>query len=181
MVVCFIGHRTVADAEQIKPKLHDTVSTLITNGADTFLFGSRSDFDMLCWEVVTELKEQFQYLKRISYNAPHEVSFTSKEERERYEQIVSQMVNHKVHYTDYEETVNSQKSLTANKNAYIMRNQEMIDRSDVCVFYYNKDYLPPRRKQSNRNIIDYQPKSGTAIAYAYAKQKKKMICNIFNQ
>ena len=79
MKVCFIGHRKVADVEQIKSKLRDTISMLISNGADTFIFGSRSDFDTLCWEVVTKLQEQFPHLKRISYNAPHETAFTSKE------------------------------------------------------------------------------------------------------
>lgn len=57
MVVCFIGHRTVTDAERVKTELFDVISALIENGADTFLFGSRSDFDFLCWEVVTELKK----------------------------------------------------------------------------------------------------------------------------
>lgn len=180
MVVCFIGHRTVDNAEQIKIKLESTLSSLISNGADSFVFGSRSIFDSLCWEVVTELKENFPYIKRISYNAPHEVAFTSKEEREHYEQFFSQMVGREVHYADYEEAVKSEKSRKANKNAYIMRNQEMIDNSDVCVFYYNKDYLPPRRKSSDKHLSDYQPKSGTAIAYTYAMQKKKEIINLYN-
>ena len=176
--VCFIGHRTVVNAEQVRTKLFDILSTLISNGADNFLFGSRSDFNTLCWEVVTKLQEQFPHIKRISYNAPHETAFTSKEEREQCEQFFSQMVKHEVHYTDYEEAVRSEKSLHANKNAYIMRNQEMIDASDVCVFYYNKDYLPPKRKATNKFLPDYQPKSGTAIAYAYALQKKKRIINL---
>ncbi len=171
--VCFIGHRTVDNAEQVKTKLFDILTTLILNGADTFIFGSRSDFDTLCWEIVTALQEQFPYLKRISYNAPHETAFTSKEERENCEKFFSQMTKREVHYADYEESVRSKKSLNANKNAYIMRNQEMIDNSDVCVFYYNKYYLPPKRQATNRFLPDYQPKSGTAIAYAYAVQKKK--------
>lgn len=90
MNVCFIGHRTVADAKQVKSKLQDTISMLIEKEADTFLFGSRSDFDVLCWEVVTEIKEQNSHIKRISYKAPHETAFTSKEERESYEQFFSQ-------------------------------------------------------------------------------------------
>ena len=179
MVVCFIGHRTVVNAEQVKAKLRGTLLTLIAEGADTFLFGSRSDFDALCWKVVTELKEQFPHLKRVSYNAPHERAFTSKEERERYERFLSKTINREVHYADYEEAVPSQKSRTANKNAYIMRNQEMINDSDVCVFYYDKDYLPPKRRASNSFLPDYQPKSGTAIAYAYATQTKKTIFNTF--
>lgn len=180
MTVCFIGHRTIVNSEQVKVKLFDALSTLIEKGADTFLFGSRSDFDYLCWEVVTELKEKYPRLKRINYTAPHEVAFTSKEERECSEQFFSQMVGCKVHYTDYEETVSSQKALKANKNSYIMRNQEMIEGSDMCVFYYDKDYLPPKRKQSKRSVLDYQPKSGTAVAFAYATRKKKVIINLYD-
>ena len=52
MIICFIGHRTVNDAEQVKIKLIDAISSLIADGADTFLFGSRSEFDALCWEAV---------------------------------------------------------------------------------------------------------------------------------
>ncbi len=41
MTVCFIGHRTVDNAKQLKTKLLDTLSMLIAKGADTFIFGSR--------------------------------------------------------------------------------------------------------------------------------------------
>ena len=180
MVVCFIGHRTIENAEQLKTKLLDTLTTLISDGADTFLFGSKSEFDSLCWHVVTELQTQFPNIQRVSYNAPHESAITSQKERLHLEQISSRLMGGEVHFKDYEGAVNSQKSLNATKDAYIMRNQEMIDNSDVCVIYYNKDYLPPRRKQSKRYISDYQPRSGTAVAYTYAKQKKKTIINLFD-
>lgn len=179
MKVCFIGHRTVKNANQVKAKLFDTLTVLIADGADTFLFGSRSNFNSLCYEVVTALQKQYPHLRRIAYTAPHESAFTSKEEREQFERIASQITKHEVHCADYEEAVNSQKSLNAGKNAYIMRNQEMIDNSDVCVFYYNKDYLPPIQQPMDSHLPDYQPKSGTAIAYAYAVQKKKQIYNTF--
>lgn len=180
MNVCFIGHRTVEDVEQLKIRLTETIERLILDGADTFLFGSRSAFDTLCWEVVTELQWQYPNIKRVSYNVPHESAITSKEECQQLEQISSKLKGGEVHLKDYEAAVNSQKSRNATQNAYIMRNQEMIDNSDVCVFYYNKDYLPPRRKQSKRHVLDYQPQSGTAIAYEYAKRKKKTIINLFD-
>lgn len=179
MTVCFIGHRTVTDVEQVKSQLIKTVEKLISDGADTFLFGSRSQFDALCWEVVTKLKEQHPDIKRISYNTSNETAITSKEERLRLEQIYSQLTGNKIHLREYESVVKSQKSETATKNAYIMRNQEMIDDSDICVFYYNQDYLPPRRQQSSKSVVDYQPQSGTAIAFAYAKGKNKEILNLF--
>ena len=34
-------------------------------GVSTFLFGSKSEFDDLSWEVVTKLKETNPYIKRI--------------------------------------------------------------------------------------------------------------------
>lgn len=179
VIVCFIGHRTVADIEKIKNRLIDVVLTLIDKGADIFLFGSRSDFNSLCWEVITELKEKYPNIKRVCYNAPHETAFTSKEERESCERLFSQMTKREVHFADYEQAVNSQKALKANKNAYIMRNLAMIDASDVCVFYYDKNYKPPVHKAKNKHLPDHQPKSGTATAFAYATQKKKQIINLY--
>lgn len=174
MTVCFIGHRTVIDKEQVKSKLQQTLISLIDKGANIFLFGSRSDFDFLAWEVVSKLKEKYPYLKRICYNTPNETAFTSKEEKERGEQFFSEMLNCQVHYAYYEESVNSLKSVKANKNAYILRNQEMIEHSDVCIFYYDKTYLPPKKIAS-----EHQSNSGTAIAFAFALKLKKTIYNVF--
>ncbi len=180
MKVCFIGHRKIENEEEIRQRLLNVVTDLIMQGADTFLFGSRSEFDSLCWQVVTELKKQYPNIKRISYNTPHECSFTSQEEREQFEQICFHLTGKEEHFADYEHAVKSQRSINATTDTYVMRNQEMIDNSDVCIFYYNKDYLPPRRKQSKRHAFDYQPKSGTAVAFTYAKQKKKQIINVYN-
>lgn len=179
MIACFIGHRMVTDAEQLKIRLTETVTKLIEDGIDTFLFGSRSEFNDICWCVVTELQERFPNIKRIKFNVPHEVAFTSKAERENCEMLFLKFAHKEVHYTDYEEAFDSEKSSRAGKNAYIMRNEEMIDRSDVCVFYYNKDYLPPKRKPTNKYLSVRQTKSGTAIAFAYATQKKKRIINTY--
>ncbi len=179
LIVCFIGYRSIENAEQIKSLLKKIITNFILKGADTFLFGSRSNFNYICWEVVTELQSQFSNLRRIKINAPHEVAFTSKKDRERYEKLFSKFAHEEAHYEDYEEAIDCEKSFRACKNAYIMRNQEMIDRSDVCLFYYDKNYLPPKHKQSQRNICTYQPKSGTAIAFAYATHKKKQIINLF--
>lgn len=179
MRVAFIGHRTVKDAAQMKKKLTDTISKLIEDGADTFLFGSKSEFNSLCWNVVTELQTQYPNIKRICYTTPHELAITSKEDRDQMEHLYSIVVGGERHFKDYEGAVESQKSQNATTDTYIMRNQEMIDNSDICVFYYDKDYLPPRRKQSKRSVWGYQPQSGTAIAFTYARRRKKTIINMF--
>ena len=69
----------------------------------------------------------------------------------------------------------------AGKAVYVKRNCHMIDKSSVCVVFYDENYLPARRKQSRRDLFDYQPASGTGIAYQYAVKKKKKIINIFSE
>lgn len=179
MIVSFFGHRKIEITEELCERLKQTIENLILDGVDTFLFGSRSEFDNLCFSVVCELKQKYPNIKRISYNAPSETVFTSKAEAEHFEEIELKLFNKKVYYEYFEQKVDSEKSYKANKNAYIARNQEMIDASDICIFYYDKNYLPPKRKNSKRDLLDYQPKSGTAIAFAYAKQKKKKIINVY--
>lgn len=178
MKVCFIGHRKVPNEEQLKIRLTETISNLIADGADTFLFGSRSDFDDLCWEVVTELKEQYPNIKRIACTVFHELALTSEEERQSCERILSNVMGKEMHLEIYESAVDSKKAKRATKDAYLMRNQEMIDDSDVCVFYYDKNYLPPKEKRGRLFVVDYQPKSGTAQAFAYAQRKNKKIINM---
>ena len=55
----------------------------------------------------------------------------------------------------------------------------MIDASNFCVFYYNKNYEPKTKNQYSSR------KSGTRIAYEYAirKQEKtgKFIINVFEK
>ncbi len=52
---CFIGHRTINETEELKTKLNDIIEKLIVeSNVDTFLFGSKSQFNSLCLELVTK-------------------------------------------------------------------------------------------------------------------------------
>ncbi len=72
-----------------------------------------------------------------------------------------------------------EKNINFTKKIYISRNIEMINDSDICVFYYDKNYLPPGRKKEKRHLTSHQSNIVTKTAYEYAKNKKKII-NIFN-
>ena len=62
---CFIGHRKINETNELKEKIYNTVEDLIVNqGVTSFLFGSRSDFDSLCKEIVTELQKKYPDIKR---------------------------------------------------------------------------------------------------------------------
>ncbi|MBE7044227.1 MAG: DUF1273 family protein [Ruminococcaceae bacterium] len=160
---CFFGHRKISLNDSLKSKLYAIIENLIVDGVEIFLFGSKSDFDNLCHEVVTELKQRYPHIQRVYVRAEYpEINIDYKKYLLKY----------------YEETYFPQRAVNAGRAVYIERNYELIDRSDICIVYYIKDYTPPRRKNSKKDLTDYQPKSGTGIAYAYAQRKQKQIINI---
>lgn len=180
---CFLGHRTIAVSDDLTENLKKIIERLvIEEGVKYFLFGSRSEFDDLCHGIVTALKEKYPHIVRVAYTRRSEYAVKA-EEKEKMERSWSSVLKTDVKLKDYDAEVQSEKVYSAGKASYVERNQEMIDASDFCIFYYNEAYLPPKRKRTNRDLSTYQPKSGTRLAYEYAVQKSKkadkVVINIF--
>ena len=58
MIVTFIGHRKIAEKSILYGKLIDLILRLVDyKNADTFLFGSKSQFNDLCLQAATEVKK----------------------------------------------------------------------------------------------------------------------------
>ena len=162
---CFFGHRKIKETEELKSRLYDTIEELIRDcKVQTFFFGSKSEFDDLCFDIVSELKEKYPYIQRIYV-------------RSAFADIDEDYTNYLLEM--YESTYFPEKIRKSGKASYVERNQEMINYSKFCVVYYNENYLPPKRRNSRRDLTDYQPKSGTKIAYDYAVKKKLTVINIF--
>lgn len=131
---CFIGHRKIEETKELRERLYKTLEWLITERKiDTFLFGSRSQFNDLCLKMVTELKEKYSHIARIYVRA--EFPFISDSYRDGL-------------LKRYEETYYPEKIMKAGKFVYVERNYEMIEKSVVCVAYYDKEYLPPTRRRN---------------------------------
>lgn len=176
---CFIGHRRIEFSEEKIKEIYEFIENLILNeNVKIFLFGSKSEFDDLCHRVVTELKEKYPYIKRVGYTCRSE-GVLLESEREKWKKIYSSLGNGKFPLLFVEEEFEYKAKYVSGRASYIERNQAMINDSDYCLFYYNKEYVPPQRKYSKRDIGYYQPNSGTAIAYEYAQRKKKIIKNFY--
>ena len=148
-ICCFIGHREINVTDELKEKIRVVIEHLITDESiDTFLFGSKSHFDDLCYDIVTETKKKHPHIKRIFVRAEYPYI------DESYEAYLLE---------SYEDTYFPKSVLGAGKASYVKRNCEMIDNSRFCIVYYKEDYTPKGRK------------SGTKIALAYAEKKKKTI------
>ena len=162
---CFFGHRKIEEKVELKNKLYEIIEELILNkNVDIFLFGSKSNFDKLCLKTVTKLKEKYPNIKRIYVRA--EFPYID----ESYKKYLLQK---------YDDTYFPEKIINAGKSVYIERNCEMINRSSFCVIYYDKNYLPKKRKKNKNDIISYQPQSGTSLAYNYAVKKRLCLKNVF--
>lgn len=173
MVCCFIGHRKVENKELVLAKVKEIVSDLIVNKhVRIFNFGSKSEFDDICHAVVSDFQKTFPDIVRIHYHRKGEYT-PQKEEKEKIEQWWRDYVKEEKVISVFEEGRMSDRVWKAGKASYIERNQEMIDHSQYCIFFYREDYLPEQDKKRNTS-----GKSGTKLAYEYAVRKRKVIINV---
>lgn len=151
---CFFGHRKINETEELKSKLIEIIEKLIVDEkVDTFLFGSKSRFNSLCLELVTEIKEKYLHIKRVYVRAEYQYI------DESYKAYLLE---------SYEDTYFPKSVLGAGKASYVKRNCEMIDNSRYCIVYYDELGAPTTRK------------GGTKVALDYAVKKEKQIINIIS-
>ncbi len=153
--VCFFGHRSVADVEMTRKAVEIITENLIVNeNVSVFLFGSKSNFNEICYDVVTEKMKIYPHIKRVYVRAEF------KDINDDYTEYL---------LSRYEETYYPKSAENSGRAVYVKRNHEMIDKSDICVIYFDAEHKPKKRN------------SGTKIAYDYAERKKKTIINIFTK
>ena len=149
---CFIGHRRVIGEDLLKSDLCEVIEILIVEKrVDTFLFGSKSRFNSICLELVTQFKEKYPHIKRVYVRAEYPYI------NERYKNYLLE---------NYEDTYYPEKIKGAGKYAYVERNYYMIDNSNYCVIYFEE--LRTYKKS----------KSGTKIALDYAVSRRKNIIKL---
>lgn len=148
-VCCFIGHREIDETEDLKTELYKTIEMLIIDECvDTFLFGSKSRFNSLCYEIVTQMQERFPHIRRIYVRGEFPVI------GDDYKAYLLEK---------YEDTYYPEGIVGAGPAVYVERNYEMIERSRFCIFYCQESYNPSGRK------------SGTKIALNFATKRHKQI------
>ena len=148
----FIGHREIEETEDLLRQLLLIIEKLIVeDNVDTFLFGSKSRFNDLCYETVTELKGKYPHIRRIYVRAEYSNI------DEAYKSYLLMR---------YEDTYFPCSAVGAGRAVYLNRNREMIDQSGFCVLYFRESCTPKRRK------------SGTKAALEYAVKQKRIIVRL---
>lgn len=138
---CFFGHRTISNTNELTEKLYSTIEELIVNKkVDTFFFGSKSQFNTLCHELVTKIREKYPHIRRIYVRA-------------EFPQIDDDYKEYLLE--SYEDTYYPIKLLRAGRAVYVERNREMIDKSRFCVVYCQDEYSPKNRKSGTHLALNY--------------------------
>ena len=146
---CFLGHRTIKETEELKERLYEIVERLIVeNLVDTFLFGSKSRFNSLCLSIVTKIKEKYPHIKRVYVRA--EFPYIDEE----YKSYLLK---------SYEDTSYPEQIIGSGKAVYLKRNQEMINKSFYCIFYFDEECFPKNRRSGTKAALDYAIKNGKEI------------------
>ena len=153
---CVFGHRIINETVELRTKLIKTIERLITKeNVDTFLFGSKSRFNSLCYELVTNLKEKYPHIKRIYVRAEFPVI------NDDYKAYLLEL---------YEDTFYPEKIKGSGRAAYVERNYEMINKSKYCIVYYDEANAPTTRKSGTRIALDYAVKQKRNI-YVYTEKE----------
>ncbi len=163
-VCCFIGHRRVGETETLKLRIYSVTEKLIKSGIRVFLFGDHSEFNDMCYEVVTELKSLYPKILRVLY-------------RKDYPRADAYTLQ--FYLDEFDDSICPDRVGRAGAAAYIERNRAMIAQSSVCVFYYDTDYRAISRRYVKNRIVTRETKSGTKIAYDFAVSQNSKIIILF--
>lgn len=127
--VSFFGHRRIENSRHLEIQLEDIVCRLLRENEFTeFLVGRNGDFDLLVSSVIRRIKKEHGFK-----NCAHIwiMPYLTQAYRDNEDAFLA-------YYDEIE--VCEESSLGHYKNAYIIRNQCMIDRSDMVVIYVQHPY-----------------------------------------
>ena len=148
-ICSFFGHREITITEDLKERIREVLDKMIKSENFTiFYFGGFGMFDDLCWQIVTELKDKYTYIKRVfCLSDPRHQRISKRPKCLRNE--------------DYEEFVYLDLDFDWWYTRIYYRNCEIVNQSDFIMFYA-KDI----------------ERSGAYKIYQYAKKNKKSLINL---
>ena len=120
-IVTFCGHGKLGGepVKKIKETVLSEIEKLILNGAEEFLLGGYGDFDIMCAQVLLELK----------LNYPHICTI-----------LVTPYLDRKYNTTLYSFIEYPEIETVTKSVAIVKRNEYMVNRSDVVVAFVKYDF-----------------------------------------
>lgn len=145
---CF-GHFNIDITDDLVERTRREIDKAIEDGVRIFLFGGRSDFDDLCYKIVTEKRKECPEL-----NIERVFCFPLEEQLRKPPRWFIRR--------EYEMLESPSKEFNYWFTAIYYRNLAMIDQSDLVLF-----------------CVEPRENSGAYKTYKYAVKKHKHIVNLF--
>lgn len=153
LTVSLFGHRFIDDSQLVEQKLYELLRVIMSRGDSEieFLVGRNGDFDLMTASVVRRLKKE---LNRDNVFLTLVLPYETAELRNNTNAF-------EVFYDSIE--INEASAGKNFKFAFVARNRDMIDRSDIVVFYV--------KNQSG----------GAYQSLRYAEKNDKRILNLYSE
>ena len=157
--LCFSGHRTdkLPKKENIIMKLKENIyietKKYILYGINTFYFGGCYGFDIMCAEIVIELKKIYNNIKLIGVIPfKGQENLWKEEDKLKYKNIISLCDEVIILNNNYK------------KGCYYERNRYIVDKSNYLICYCR-----PSSKGGTKYTINYAIEKGIEIKNLYKK------------
>ena len=150
--VCFTGHRNVKETSELKNALIKQLVKLIDEGATDFYAGGAVGWDMLCERAVIELRERFPHIKLhliLPCSTEEQTAKWNESDKAEFKRLLLASDTVEICSEPYFD------------GCMKLRNQRLVDLSDVCVCYYNG-----------------KQRSGTGQTVRMAERQGKAIVNL---
>ena len=92
---CFTGHRDLPEEriDEIRQRTKETVERLINGGFVTYICGGAVGFDMMCGEIVLELKEKYPHIELfMAIPCAQQSKFFGEEAKKKYKDMGYEVV-----------------------------------------------------------------------------------------
>lgn len=125
--------------DKLKQLITDSIKKLIIEENVTkFLFGPKSNFGYACLSAVSELKKEYPHIQRICYVSKNE-HYTIKNEDNNIKQYDSKQNYNCLQTICFDKEICFKNNYFTDNYSHFERNCKMIDESDICLFYYDKN------------------------------------------
>lgn len=147
MTVTFCGHAEIAQTDDVRKWLINTIEPLILDGADAFYLGGYGAFDSLAASVLRELKKTYRHIKIV---------------------LVLAYLNRNVDATGYDSTLYPELEEVPLRFAISKRNERMVDMADMVIAYVTHDWGGAAK------TLEYARRKRKAIL-CFSREKKPII------
>lgn len=154
-VCCFTGHRSFKcscvgcyDNNYLKLRkvIKRKIENVIKRGFHTFISGMALGFDMMCAEIILELKKKYKHIKLIgAIPCKNQSERWAKEQKDRYKEIIKKLDGIRCIYDKYISGCMQE------------RNKFMVNNSSLVIAFFNGS------SGGTKNTIDYALKQGVKV------------------